>query len=70
MVFDLEDYNTSSEHTTLLRVMMETNLEITMPLSIGYNLNPIDTTVGIAYATVVLLGLYTLIIFEVCLKFY
>lgn len=65
MVFDLEDFNTSSEHTTLLRIMMETNLEISVPVSIGYNLSPIDPTVGIIYATVVLLGLYILIIFEV-----
>lgn len=65
MIFDLEEYEKNSSSPTILRVMMESNIESITPVSIGYNMNPIDVTVGICYATVVLLGLYILIIFEV-----
>ncbi|XP_077284036.1 P protein-like isoform X2 [Arctopsyche grandis] len=65
MIFDLEEYEKNSSLPTILRVMMESNIETITPVSVGYNMNPIDVTVGICYATVVLLGLYILIIFEI-----
>ena len=36
-----------------------------MPLTVSYQLDPIDPEDGIIYATILLLAMYTLIIFEV-----
>ena len=44
---------------------MKTNLPIGLPLSISYDMSPINTDQGIAYAAAILIGLYILIIFEV-----
>lgn len=54
-----------SNHS-VLRVRMHTNLEnIALPIQFTYDPSPIDTSAGIIYAAVVLLGLYIMIIWEV-----
>lgn len=44
---------------------MRTNLPISLPVSIGCNLSPVNTDSGFVYAAAILIGLYILIIFEV-----
>jgi len=44
---------------------METNVNASLPVAIGYDVSPIDESDGTVYAVVVLVGLYVLIIFEV-----
>lgn len=51
-----------------MRIHFETNLNSSFPVSIGYDLSPIDMEDGVIYATIVLLGLYIFIIFEVPYK--
>lgn len=49
-------------------VCMRTNLPISLPVSIGCNLSPVNTDSGFVYAAAILIGLYILIIFEVVHK--
>ncbi|XP_033212029.1 P protein-like [Belonocnema kinseyi] len=49
----------------VISVNMRTNLSITLPVSLAYDLSAINTDYGIVYAAVILLGLYILIIFEI-----
>lgn len=50
-----------------LRVMMTNNIGVHVPVNFAYDPTPIDQSVGIIYATIVLLGLYVMIIWEVCI---
>ncbi|XP_073970571.1 OCA2 melanosomal transmembrane protein hoepel1 isoform X2 [Rhodnius prolixus] len=50
---------------SIMRIQIQTNLNKAFPISLVYDLSPIDPTNGILYAAAVLLGLYILIIFEV-----
>lgn len=47
-----------------LFVKLETNVNASLPIAIGYDVSPIDESDGTVYAVVVLVGLYVLIIFE------
>uniref|UniRef100_A0A336LQF6 CSON000900 protein n=1 Tax=Culicoides sonorensis TaxID=179676 RepID=A0A336LQF6_CULSO len=48
-----------------LRVVMTNNIGVHVPVNFAYDPTPIDKSVGIIYATIVLLGLYIMIIWEV-----
>lgn len=50
---------------TVLKVKLKTNLRTMLPITLSYNITPIDTHYGTVYAALVILGLYILIIFEV-----
>lgn len=50
---------------SVLKVKLKTNLRTMLPVTLSYNITPIDTNYGTVYAALVLLGLYILIIFEV-----
>lgn len=50
---------------SILKVKLKTNLPTMFPVSINYNITPIDTHNGTIYAALVLLALYILIVFEV-----
>ncbi|GLV36913.1 hoepel1 [Carabus blaptoides fortunei] len=50
---------------SILKVKLKTNLHTMFPVSINYNIQPIDTNHGTIYAALVLLALYILIIFEI-----
>lgn len=50
---------------SVLKVKLRTNLQTMFPVSLEYNITPIDANYGTIYAAVVLLALYVLIIFEV-----
>lgn len=44
---------------------MRTNLKCSFPISLHYDLSPVELEYGVLYAALVLLMLYVLIIFEV-----
>ncbi|XP_063700108.1 P protein isoform X2 [Culicoides brevitarsis] len=52
--------NTNSK----LRIVMTNNIGVHVPVNFAYDPTPIDQSVGIIYATIVLLGLYVMIIWE------
>lgn len=56
-----------TDPNTKLRVMMTNNIGAHVPVQFAYDPSPIDKSVGIIYATIVLLGLYIMIIWEVSL---
>ncbi|XP_026470190.1 P protein-like, partial [Ctenocephalides felis] len=64
-VFTLGSYPSRKIPDSVARVRMRTNAEANFPLSIGYDVSPIDMDDGVIYAAVVLLGLYILIVFEI-----
>ncbi|KAH0809441.1 hypothetical protein GEV33_013350 [Tenebrio molitor] len=62
--FHLNSIKVGDYNYSLLEVKFSTNMQANFPLSVGYNLQPINTDFGIIYAGLVLVGLYILIIFE------
>lgn len=52
-------------NTTALRIRISSNLPVSFPINMVYDPTPIDKTVGVIYAAVVLVGLYVMIIWEV-----
>ncbi|XP_015836581.1 P protein isoform X2 [Tribolium castaneum] len=62
--FHLNSIKVGDFNNSLLEVRFSTNMKTNFPLSLGYNLEPINTDLGIIYAGLVLIGLYIAIIFE------
>lgn len=50
---------------TKLQLRIRTNLPISFPIRLAYDTTPIDKSVGVIYAAVILLGLYVMIIWEI-----
>lgn len=48
-----------------VRIRFHTNIDESLPVQIAYDPSPIDKVTGVIYASVVLLGLYIMIIWEV-----
>jgi hypothetical protein len=48
-----------------LRIEMRTNMDVSFPSAVSFDVSPIDTDSGVVYAAIVLLGLYILIVLEV-----
>jgi len=48
-----------------LHILFRTNIKRNLPLSVVYDVSPIDFDYGVIYAAIVLLSLYAMIIFEV-----
>lgn len=48
-----------------VRIRMWTNIEDSLPVQIAYDPSPIDKITGVIYASIVLLGLYIMIIWEI-----
>lgn len=48
-----------------VRIRFRTNIEESLPVQIAYDPSPIDKVTGVIYASVVLLGLYIMIIWEI-----
>lgn len=71
-VFELGNIALSKiqNQNAVLRLQMVSNLNATLPVQFSYDANPIDTNTGVIYAAVVLLGLYIMIIWEVCFLSY
>ncbi|XP_031837622.1 P protein isoform X2 [Nomia melanderi] len=64
-IFELENVDISTLEEDVLSINLETNLETSFAVSLSYDLSLINKNIGIAYAAIVLLGLYILIIFEI-----
>ncbi|XP_044260389.1 P protein-like [Tribolium madens] len=62
--FHLNSIKVGDFNNSLLEVRFSTNMKTNFPLSLAYNLQPINTDLGIIYAGLVLIGLYIAIIFE------
>lgn len=50
---------------TILRLRINSNLPVSFPINLAYDPSPIDKSLGVIYAAIVLLGLYIMIIWEV-----
>lgn len=53
------------QNDTILRLRINSNLPVNLPLNIAYDPAPIDKTLGVIYASILLLGLYVIIIWEI-----
>lgn len=53
------------ENSLSLEVQITTNLPIGFSISLAYDPSPIDKSLGVLYATVILIGLYVVIIWEI-----
>lgn len=58
--------DTADDKNQFLRIRLRTNMKSNFPVSIDCNVQSINTFNGVIYAFLVLLGLYILIISEVC----
>lgn len=50
---------------TELQLQIVSNLPVNIPINLAYDPSPIDKSLGIIYATIILLGLYIMIIWEI-----
>lgn len=66
-ILDIKETMRSQIHggQTKLRLRIRTNLPISFPIRLAYDNTPIDRSVGVIYAAVILLGLYVMIIWEI-----
>lgn len=64
-LFDVMDIDLDIVPQSVICLQFQTNLEVSFPVSLSFDLSPINTEDGIVCAAAVLLGLYVLIIFEV-----
>lgn len=62
---DQKMYEQIDRNDTILRLRFETNLPVSFPINLAYDPSPIDKSLGVIYAAIVLLGLYIMIIWEV-----
>lgn len=53
------------QNDTVLRLSIQSNLPVSLPINLAYDPTPIDKSRGVIYAAIVLLGLYVMIIWEV-----
>lgn len=53
------------QNDTILRLRIHSNLPISIPINLAYDPTPIDKTLGVIYASIVLFGLYVMIIWEI-----
>lgn len=53
------------QNDTVLRLSIQSNLPVSLPINLSYDPTPIDKSRGVIYAAIVLLGLYVMIIWEV-----
>lgn len=67
LVLDVKEtmLNQIDDGRTKLRLRIRTNLPISIPIRLAYNTTPIDKSVGVIYAAVILVGLYAMIIWEI-----
>lgn len=61
---DAETVEKFGQSETVLHLQIDTNLPISFPIDLAYDPTPIDTSSGVMYAGIILLGLYIMIIFE------
>lgn len=62
---DQKMYEQIDKNDTILRLRIGSNLPVSFPINLAYDPSPIDKSLGVIYAAIVLLGLYIMIIWEV-----
>ncbi|XP_055303066.1 P protein isoform X2 [Sitodiplosis mosellana] len=62
---DQKMYEQIAKNDTILRLRIGSNLPVSFPINLTYDPSPIDKSLGVIYAAIVLLGLYIMIIWEV-----
>lgn len=60
-----EERKNMADNNGHIKIMMKSNLNVHMPVKLGYDLSPINRELGIIYSAFVLIFLYVLIIWEV-----
>lgn len=66
--FDIKSTKCDYPKHCYLRINLETNLETNFPISLIYDVQPINTDTAVIYAATILVFLYILIIFELVHK--
>lgn len=61
---DYHDYERLKENKSSIKLNLYTNFDASFPVNFSYDPSPLDKDMGIIYATIVLLGLYIMIIWE------
>ncbi|XP_058062924.1 P protein-like isoform X2 [Anopheles bellator] len=68
-LLDIADSNYDALHQTngggLVRLMIRSNIQASMPVAVHYDQSPVNRDVGVIYAAFVLIFLYVLIIWEI-----
>lgn len=64
-MLDQRMFEQSQHNDTILRLSISSNLPISFPINLAYDPTPIDKSLGVIYASIVLFGLYIMIIWEV-----
>lgn len=59
-----QDYDRLKNNRSTLKLNLITNFDASLPVNFAYDPSPLDKDMGIIYATIVLLGLYVMIIWE------
>lgn len=62
---DPQMFEAIEQNDTVLRLEIGSNLPVSFPINLAYDATPIDKSLGVIYASIVLLGLYIMIIWEV-----
>lgn len=61
---DYDKYTKLQRNESVLKLNLITNFNESFPVNFAYDPSPLDKDMGIIYATIVLLGLYIMIIWE------
>lgn len=61
---DYKHYESLQSNRSTLKLNLITNFNASLPVNFAYDPSPLDKDMGIIYATIVLLGLYVMIIWE------
>lgn len=64
-ILDQRMFDQIEQNDTVLQLQISSNLPVSFPINLAYDPTPIDKSLGVIYAAIVLLGLYIMIIWEV-----
>lgn len=66
-IFEISDnsYERIHEQSSVVRLMVKSNIQAGIPISVQYDQSPVNRDVGVIYAAFVLIFLYALIIWEI-----
>lgn len=64
-ILDSEMWEKRTQNNSVLRLKISTNLPVSFPINFAYDPTPINKSIGVIYAAILLFGLYVLIIWEI-----
>jgi P protein len=64
IALDYKNYEQMKQNKSTLKLNLITNFDSSLPVNFAYDPSPLDKEMGIIYATIVLLCLYVMIIWE------